>query len=56
MRKNYFEAIKEQTRLESYECGLYDKVKNEYRVIFCQDGNEYITQRKFKEGWLCLHK
>ena len=54
--KTYFDALKEQTELESYECGLYGKVKNEYRVIFCKDGNEYITQRKFKDGWLCLHK
>jgi len=56
MNKNYFDALKEKTRLESYECGKYGKVKNEYRVIFCQDSGEYIVQRKFREGWLCLHK
>ena len=56
MDKKYFKAIKEMMRLEAYECGLFGKVKNIYRVIFCQAGKEFITQRLFSDGWLCLHK
>jgi len=51
----YFNAVKEKVRLESYECGLYGQIKNKYRVIFCKDSKEFVTQRKFKNGWLCLH-
>ena len=53
---NYFKALKEKMRLESFECGLYGKIKNKYRVIFCKDGKEFVTQRLFTDGWLCLHK
>lgn len=55
IKQDYFKAIKKQLELECYEVGKYGKVKNNYRIIFCRDSNEYTVQLKCFDGWLCLH-